>query len=415
MCNQCNDANHNPHDGVLSSRRELLIVGAGLTATPLLAGATSSIGSLATGAAPTGASDGPLGQSPMRVRAYGAANATAPMRPIEIQRQALGAKDVLIDVLYCGICHSDVHQVRNEWSSLPTQYPCVPGHEIVGSVLAVGKDVSKFKVGDAIGVGCMVNACGECENCLDDREQNCLKGATFTYNSALTGGGHTLGGYSDRMVVAEHFGIRIPTGADLAATAPLLCAGITTFSPMQHWKLERDQRVGVIGFGGLGHMAVKLAVARGAEVTVFTTSPSKFADARRMGARQVVLSSDADALGKLENHFDLLIAAVPYAFPMQPFINLLKLDATLVNVGALDGLQGIDGMALAFGRKAVAGSVIGGIAETQQVVDYCAARNIKAEIELIRPDQINQAFDRVVGKDVRYRFVIDFASAKSAT
>lgn len=384
-------------------------------AAPLLAGATPSTAALATGTASAGTSGNSLGQSPMLVRAYGAASATAPLRPIEIQRQALGAKDVLIDVLYCGICHSDVHQVRNEWSSLPTQYPCVPGHEIVGRVLAVGNGVSTFKVGDAIGVGCMVNSCGECENCLDDREQNCLKGATFTYNSGLAGGGHTFGGYSDRLVVAEHFGIRIPSSADLAATAPLLCAGITTFSPMQHWKLERGQRVGIIGFGGLGHMAVKLAVARGADVTVFTTSPNKMADALRMGARQAILSSNADAMGRLANHFDLLIAAVPQAFPMQPFIDLLKLDATLVNVGALDGLKGIDGMALAFGRKAVAGSVIGGIAETQQVVDYCAARNIKAEIELIRPDQINQAFDRVVAKDARYRFVIDFASAKSAT
>ncbi|WP_414487493.1 NAD(P)-dependent alcohol dehydrogenase [Stenotrophomonas maltophilia] len=383
-------------------------------AAPLLAGASSSIGTMAAGATSQDTPGDTLGRRPGLVRAYGAASAAAPLRLIEIQRQALGAKDILIDVLYCGICHSDVHQARNEWSSAPTQYPCVPGHEVVGRVLAVGKEVSAFKIGDAIGVGCMVNSCGECENCLDDREQNCLRGATFTYNSALAGGGHTFGGYSDRLVVAERFGIRIPAGADLAATAPLLCAGVTTFSPMQHWRLGRGQRVGVIGLGGLGHMAVKLAVARGAHVTVFTTSPSKIADARRMGARDAVLSGDADAMERLSSQFDLMIATVPYAFPMQPFINLLKLDATLVNVGALDAIKGVDGMALAFGRKSVAGSLIGGIAETQQVVDYCVARNIKAEIELIRPDQINHAFDRVVGKDVRYRFVIDLASSKSA-
>jgi uncharacterized zinc-type alcohol dehydrogenase-like protein len=225
-------------------------------------------------------------------------------------------------------------------------------------------------------------------------------------------GGHTFGGYSDKIVVAEHFVIRIPPGADLPATAPLLCAGITTFSPMQHWKLTSGQRVGVIGLGGLGHVAVKLAAARKADVIVFTTSPGKIADAQRLGAREAVLSSDAQAMKRLANRFDLMISTVPKAYPMQPFVDLLKLDATLVNVGALEDLQSVSGRSLIFGRKSIAGSVVGGIAETQQVIDYCMTRNIKADIELIRPDQINQAYDRVVNKDVRYRFVVDFASER---
>jgi alcohol dehydrogenase (NADP+) len=288
-------------------------------------------------------------------------------------------------------------------------YPCVPGHEIIGRVEAVGSAVTKFKVGDIGGVGCMVASCGTCENCLADREQNCLKGATFTYNSPDRAmGENTLGGYSGKRVVSERFVIRIPPGADLAATAPLLCAGITTFSPMQHWKLSSRQRVGVIGLGGLGHMAVKLAAARKAEVTVFTTSPGKIADARRLGAQEAVLWSDTAAMKRLANRIDLLIATVPQAFPMQPFMDVLALDGTLVNVGALNQLEGgLIGMSMAFGRKSLAGSVIGGIAETQEVVDYCASRGIKADVELIRPEQINQAFDRVVSKDVRYRFVID--------
>jgi uncharacterized zinc-type alcohol dehydrogenase-like protein len=283
-------------------------------------------------------------------------------------------------------------------------------------VEAVGSAVTKFKVGDIGGVGCMVDSCGKCPTCQADREQNCEKGATFTYNAPdPVMGGYTYGGYSDKMVVQEHFVIRIPTGMDLARTAPLLCAGITTFSPMQHWKLERGQRVGVIGLGGLGHMAVKLAVARGAEVTVFTTSPGKIADAKRLGATSALLWSDTERLAPLSNYFDLLIYAVPYSRPMQQFINLLKLDATMVNVGAVEPLDeaGLNGMPMAFGRKSLAGSMIGGIAETQQMIDYCAERNITADVELIRPDQINQAFDRVVNKDVRYRFVIDFASQKA--
>ncbi|WP_233094010.1 NAD(P)-dependent alcohol dehydrogenase [Azotobacter chroococcum] len=331
---------------------------------------------------------------------------------MQIERRAVGANDVLLDVLYCGVCHSDIHHVRSEWG--PDRYPCVPGHEIIGRVLAVGSAVTKFKVGDIGGVGCMVDSCRTCDNCLADREQNCLNGVTLTYNSPdKVSGGHTFGGYSDKLVVTEHFVIRIPPGMDLAATAPLLCAGITTFSPMQYWRVEPGQRVGVVDLGGLGHMAVKLAVARRAEVTVFTTSPGKIADAKRLGAREAVLWSDSEAMKRLANHFDLLITTVPRAFSMQQFVDVLKLDATLVNVGALEDLQSVSGRSLLFGRKNVTGSMIGGIAETQEVIDYCAARNIKADIELIRPDQINEAYDRVVNRDVRYRFVIDMASLKT--
>ena len=389
-------------------RRKFVIAGLGAAAAPLLARTTF--------AAEPGQD---IGTKPVSVRAYGTNNATTPLAALQIERRAVGPHDVLIDVLYCGICHSDIHQARNEWkTSAPTIYPCVPGHEIIGRVEAIDSAVTKFKVGDIGGVGCMVDSCRTCPTCQADREQNCEKGATFTYNSPdAVLGGHTYGGYSDNMVVQEHFVIRIPPGLDLAATAPLLCAGITTFSPMQHWKLEPGQRVGVIGLGGLGHMAVKLGVARGAEVTVFTTSPGKIEGAKRLGAKSALLWSDTDGMTALNNYFDLLIYAVPYSRPMQQLIDLLKLDATMVNVGAVEPLDeaGLHGMAMAFGRKSLAGSVIGGIAETQQMIDYCAARNIKADIELIRPDQINQAFERVVNKDIRYRFVIDFASTKKVS
>jgi uncharacterized zinc-type alcohol dehydrogenase-like protein len=348
---------------------------------------------------------------PFPTRAFGATSASGPIGQIQIERRAMSPNDVLLDVLYCGICHSDIHAVRSDWG--PATYPIVPGHEIIGRVRAVGSAVTKFKVGDIGGVGCMVASCGECENCLADREQNCLNGTSFTYDSKdRVTGGNTYGGYSDNMVVTEKFVIRIPPGVDLAAYAPLLCAGVTTFSPMQHWQLEAGQRVGVIGLGGLGHMAVKLAVARKADVTVFTTSPGKIEDAKRLGARNAVLSTNADAMKALANQFDLLISTVPEAYPMQSFMDVLKLDATLVNVGALGQLQGLNGMLQGFGRKSLAGSMIGGIAETQEVIDYCAARNIKADIELIRPEDINRAYERVVNKDVRYRFVIDMTAGR---
>jgi uncharacterized zinc-type alcohol dehydrogenase-like protein len=388
----------------IPGRRAVLKAGALIAAAPLVGGIASR----------ADAAEKPVTNGPLTARAYGSTSATSRLEPLQIKRRAVGPHDVLLDVLYCGICHSDIHQARNEWSSIPTVYPCVPGHEIIGRVQAVGSAVTRFKVGDVGGVGCMVDSCGTCENCLADREQNCLKGAAFTYNSPdRATGENTLGGYSEKMVVSERFVIRIPPGADLAATAPLLCAGITTFSPMQHWRLSPRQRVGVIGLGGLGHMAVKLAAARKAEVTVFTTSPGKIADAQRLGAKEAVLWSDTGAMKRLANRFDLLISTLPHASPMQPFIEALALDGTLVNVGALNQLDVGAGFALIGGRKSLAGSMIGGIAETQEVVDYCAARGIKADVELVRPEQINQAFDRVVRKDVRYRFVVDLTGKKA--
>lgn len=389
-------------------RRGFVLASAGFIGAPLL----SSVAQAQTEETPPATPD--IGKGPFPARAYAAASETNPLAPIQIQRRALGSNDVLIDILYCGICHSDIHIVRSDWE--PANYPVVPGHEIIGRVQAVGNAVTKFKVGDIAGVGCMVDSCRVCENCQGDREQNCLNGTTFTYDSPDQRGTApvTYGGYSDKLVVTEHFAIRIPPGMDLAATAPLLCAGITTFSPMQHWRVEGGQRVGVIGLGGLGHMAVKLAVARKADVTLFTTTPGKVADAKRLGAREAVLWNDAAAMKRLANSFDFLIATVPESFSMQPFLDLLKLDATLVNVGALGTLPaGLSGMAMGFGRKSLAGSMIGGIAETQEVIDYCAARNIKADIELVRPEQINRAYERVINKDVRYRFVIDMASIKS--
>ena len=388
----------------MPNRRQFLVAGLGLAAAPLLT-------RVATGAPPADTA-APLGAKPISVRAYGATDATTPLGPLQIERRALGPHDVLIEILYCGVCHTDIHYARSEWGQ--SRYPCVPCHEIVGRVEAVGSAVTKFKVGDIAGVGCMVNSCGACENCLTGLEQYCLKGPTLTYNSPdPESGGHTFGGYSDKVVVTERFVIRIPPGADLPATAPLLCAAITTFSPMQHWTLTAGQRLGVIGLGGLGHMAVKLGVARKADVTVFTTSPGKLADAKRLGAREAVLWSDAAAMQRLAGQFDLLISTVPQAYPMQPFFDLLRLNGTLVNVGAMEQLQGIPGAGLARRRRSLAGSIIGGIAETQEVIDYCTARNIKADIELIRIEDINRAYERVNNKDVRYRFVIDMASLKA--
>ncbi|WP_404649525.1 NAD(P)-dependent alcohol dehydrogenase [Dyella flagellata] len=329
--------------------------------------------------------------------------------PREIERRALRPTDVRIEILYAAICHSDIHTVLGEFG--PPGYPVVPGHEIVGRVSAIGDQVTQFKVGDIAGVGCMVDSCGTCENCRDDREQNCLNGATFTYDYPdKVSGGRTYGGYAKAIVVTEHFVFRIPPGANLPGMAPLLCAGITTFSPMQHWKLQPGQRVGVVGLGGLGHMALKLGVARGAEVTVFTTTPGKIADAKRMGAREAVLWSDEASMKRWANHFDLILSTVPESYAVQPFMDLLKLDATLVNVGALGELR-VNGLANIFGRKSLAGSLVGGVAETQEVIDYCAARNITAEVEIIRPDQIQEAYRRVLNKDVRYRFVIDMGAA----
>jgi alcohol dehydrogenase (NADP+) len=406
MCNSCDDMNHTDEDTpVMGRRRAIALAGASLVAAPAL----TAIGS-GHAKAISGASAG-VSTGPSTVKAYGTRSTSQPVAAMDIQRRAVGPNDVLIDVLYAGICHSDVHTVRGDWGA--PAFPCVPGHEIIGRVLAVGAKVTKFSPGEIAGVGCMVDACGTCENCLADREQICLNGTTFTYNAPdKVSGGHSLGGYSERIVVSERFAIRIPPGMDLASAAPILCAGITTFSPIRHWEVKPGQRVGVVGLGGLGHMAVKLAAAQRADVTIFTTSPGKVGDAARLGAKRAVLWNDPAALKPLSNSLDVIISTVPYPFEVQPLLDTLKLDATLVNVG-LGEPRGLNPSAMAFGRKSLAGSMIGGIAETQEVIDHCFARNIRPDVELITPDQINAAFDRVVAKDVRYRFVIDFASGKA--
>lgn len=404
MCNKCDDVTHEA--GPDMDRRKVIFTGgaaaAALIAAPLLGASKAQAAERAVTAAEL-----------KSVSAYGAASATSPLMPMQIKRRAPGPNDVVLDILYAGICHSDVHQARDEWpKTAKTIYPVVPGHENIGRVIAVGKNVTKFKVGDIGGVGCLVNSCGQCENCLADREQNCSEGATFTYNSPEKGmDTPTYGGYSSKMVVAEHFVVRIPPGVNLAACAPLLCAGITTFSPIRHWNPKPGAKVGVVGLGGLGHMALKLGVAHRLDMTIFTTSPGKVADAKKMGAKEVVISTDAEAMKKQANKHDLIISTVPQAYPMQPIMDALKLDGTLVNVGAMNDLEGLNGMLLAFGRKSLAGSVIGGIAETQEVIDFCASRKITSEIELIKPSEINRAYDRIVNKDIKYRFVIDMKAA----
>lgn len=397
MCKNCTDPTHIAVDRALS-RRGLLMAGAGLAAAPLLAGAA---------AAQTGEA---VDLGATTARAWGITAAGNPLAEMQIQRRAVGPTDVRMQILYSGICHSDVHMIDGDWA--PPSVPMVPGHEIIGRVTAVGANVTKFRVGDIGGVGCMVNSCGSCAECLNDREHACLNGFTLTYGAPdPILGGNTFGGYSTEVVVTEHFVIRIPPGVNLAGMAPVLCAGITTFSPLQHWKASRGMKVGVIGLGGLGHMAVKLAVAKGADVTVFTTSPGKVEPALALGATEAVLWDDAAAMTRLRSSFDLLVAAAPKAFEVQPFMNLLKTDGTLVNVGALEALSGYNAMLNNTARRNLSGSMIGGIAETQEVVDFCAARGITADVELIRPDQINEAFARVKGKDVKFRFVIDMAQA----
>lgn len=391
------------NDQVDLNRRNLLLTGASLAAAPLLFGGAAARARIAESA---------VGAGPYPTRAYGVTESGGKFAPITVQRRALGDNDVLLDILYAGICHSDVHTVRGDWGA--PNLPCVPGHEIVGRVVAVGGKVSKFRVGDHGGVGCMVDACGACDNCLADREQICRSGTTFTYNSTdKVSGGHTLGGYSERIVVTEKFVVRIPPGMDLRATAPILCAGVTTFSPIRHWDVKPGRHVAVIGLGGLGHMAVKLAVAQRADVTVLTTTPGKIEAARAMGAGAAYLWRDAQARAELKNRFDLIISTVPYSFEVEPFMRMLKLDSTFVNVG-LGEARGLSSFTMAFGRKSLAGSMIGGIAETQEVIDHCFARKIYPDVELITPDKIDAAYQRVVDKDVRFRFVIDFASAKAA-
>ncbi|NIJ20692.1 putative zinc-type alcohol dehydrogenase-like protein [Sphingomonas naasensis] len=347
----------------------------------------------------------------MTVKAYGAYAADKPLEPIAIARRAPGAHDVQIEIAYCGVCHSDLHQVRSEWGG--TIYPCVPGHEIVGRVSAVGDDVTRFAVGDLVGVGCMVDSCQHCASCADGLEQYCENGFTGTYNfPTLDAPGHTLGGYSQRIVVDDKFVLKVThPEAQLAAVAPLLCAGITTWSPLRHWQVGPGKKVGIVGIGGLGHMGVKLAHALGAQVVAFTTSESKRADAKALGADEVVVSRNAEEMAAHAGSFDFILDTVAASHDLDAFTALLKRDGTLTLVGVPEHAHpSPDVSALIFGRKAIAGSLIGGIAETQEMLDFCAAHGIVADIEMIRIEQIDEAYERMQRSDVKYRFVIDNAT-----
>ena len=342
---------------------------------------------------------------------YAASSAKAPLAPYRFERRDPRDKDVVIEILYCGVCHSDLHTVRDEWGK--GEYPIVPGHEIIGRVTAVGKGVSKFKVGDMAGVGCMVDSCRECASCKEDLEQFCEKGATFTYvGKDRHDGSVTQGGYSSQIVVDEAFTLHISDKLDPAAAAPLLCAGITTYSPLKHWKVGKGSKVGVVGLGGLGHMALKLAHAFGATVVQFTTSQSKREDAMRLGADEVVLSNNAEQMNAHAGTFDFILDTVSAKHDLDVYLRMLKREGTMTLVGVPDKPAELAAGALIFGRRSLAGSLIGGIAETQEMLDFCAENGIVSDIEKINIQDINEAYERMLKSDVKYRFVIDMASLK---
>lgn len=346
-------------------------------------------------------------------KAYAATGPESPLSPTTIRRRVPGNDDVQIEILYCGICHSDLHQVRNEWSAMPTVYPCVPGHEIVGRVIRVGSAVSKFKPGDLAAVGCLVDSDGNCTQCKSGLEQFCPH-MTLTYNSPDEHlGGVTYGGYSESIVVKEHFVLKVPDNLDLAGTAPLLCAGITTYSPLRHWGVSKGKKVGVVGLGGLGHMALKFAHALGAHVVAFTTSPNKKDDALKLGANEVVISRNVDDMNKHISSFDFILDTVSAEHDLNAFIQLLRPDGNLTLVGAPDAPHAVSAMGLLFNRRSLSGSLIGGIAETQEMLDFCSKHNITADVEVIPIQKINEAFERLARADVKYRFTIDMGSLKS--
>ncbi|BFI95657.1 MAG: NAD(P)-dependent alcohol dehydrogenase [Rhodanobacter sp.] len=347
-----------------------------------------------------------------QTRAYGATSASQPLAPLNIERREPGPHDVKIDILYCGVCHSDLHTARNEWQN--TLYPSVPGHEIVGTVSAVGAQVTKFKPGDTVGVGCMVDSCQHCASCAEGEEQYCENGFTGTYNGPMFGGENTWGGYSESVVVNEKFVLNIGHKADqLAAVAPLLCAGITTYSPLRHWNVGPGKKVGIVGLGGLGHMGVKLAHAMGAHVVLFTTSPGKQEDAKRLGADEVVVSKDAAQMAQHTGSFDFILSTVAASHNLDPFLALLKRDGTLCLVGAPEHPHPSPTVFnLILKRRQLAGSLIGGIRETQEMLDFCAEHGIVSDIETIAMKDINTAYERMLKGDVKYRFVIDMATLK---
>ena len=347
-------------------------------------------------------------------KAYSAASATSPLASTTITRRDATENDVQIEILFCGICHSDLHSVRNEWSSImPTVYPIVPGHEIVGRVTKVGSNVNKFKPGDLAGVGCLVDSDHTCPNCKDGFEQFCPN-QTFTFNSPDKHlGGVTFGGYSESIVVDESFVLNIPSNLNLAGVAPLLCAGITTYSPMRRWGDLKGKKVGVVGLGGLGHMGVKFARAFGAHVVVFTTSPGKKEDALRLGAHEVVVSRNPDEMQQHVASFNFILNTISTDHDINAYINLLTRDGNLTLVGASEKPFAISAFSLLFGRRSISGSLIGGIAETQEMLDFCGKHNITADVEVIPIQKVNEAYDRLVKADVKYRFSIDMASLKS--
>ena len=344
-----------------------------------------------------------------QVRAYGTEAADASLEQLKIKRREVTSKDVEIDILYCGVCHSDLHFARNDWGM--TQYPVVPGHEIVGTVSQVGEGVSNYKVGDLVAVGCLVDSCRTCNNCKNDLEQYCPEwvGTYGGYDKHL--GTNTYGGYSERIVVDEAFILRVPQNLDRAGIAPVLCAGITTWSPLRHWNVGKDSTVAVVGLGGLGHMAIKLAHALGAHVSLFSRSTGKIEDAKALGADEVIISTDEAQMQKAMGRFDLIIDTVPYAHDLNPYVATLNTNGTLVVVGYLGPLDPmLVTVPMIMGRKSVAGSLIGGIAETQELLDFCGKHNITSDVEIIAIQDINQAYERLLRSDVKYRFVIDMKS-----
>jgi uncharacterized zinc-type alcohol dehydrogenase-like protein len=357
---------------------------------------------------------------PLPAKAYAASSPTSPLAPLAINRRAPTTSDVAIDILYCGVCHSDLHIARNEWGM--TKYPCVPGHEILGRVTAIGSSVKKFKVGDLAAVGCLVDSCRTCSSCTRGLEQFCLNNAIFTYNGEDKHlGGHTYGGYCESIVVDEAFTLKVPANLDPAGAAPLLCAGITTYSPLKKWKIGKGTKAGVVGLGGLGHMGVKFAAALGAETVLFTTSQSKVADGKRLGAHEVIISKDADDMAKHAGSFDFILDTVSADHDINALMGMLKLDGTLCLVGAPPNPLQLSAFSMLFPRRQIAGSLIGGLPETQEMLDFCGApatspnstsKPITCDIELIGIQQINEAYERMLRSDVKYRFVIDMASLK---
>ena len=343
------------------------------------------------------------------ISSFAAQSPTSPLAPYQITRRAVGPSDVQIEIEFCGVCHTDIHQSRNDWGA--TNYPVVPGHEIVGKVSALGSKVNNLHIGQRVAVGCFVDSCRICSSCKADMEQYCLQGFTASYNSpSKDPGGFTYGGYSKRIVVDKHFVLTVSDRLDPAGAAPLLCAGITTYSPLRHWGVKPGMTVGIIGLGGLGHMGVKLSHAMGAKTVMITTSLSKASDALKLGADNVLISTDSDAMQAMANQFDFLLNTIPVPHDYNHYMDLLKVDGTMCIVGSVGPTAELDSGPLIFGRRSVAGSLVGGIKETQEMLDFCAEHNIVSDIELIKIQDINHAYERMLKSDVKYRFVIDMNS-----